>query len=309
MLAASVGLFSSAREARSNYATVQSYLLLLVSSFFLLPYMVLRFEERNARLPVGPYFWTFNQVWELSVYHFFVGLALYLIGFLFVKARHRLRPEARNLMAMARLFLLFYLFCMAWVAGLQAMLFANHPSDIGFLGTLLFMGHIGFVGFFLNPNNLESSLERSRFQATPYSRPWFWLGWSVLGCSIPLGLAWGLGAGEQELIWQLGFTIFFLLIYPVNVWLFQRAWLPRWQFAWAYYLGLLLLQFFPALGAFGENNDFWKLTFVSPFSTLIVLSDKKYDESFVLAIAFQLVLLFVLGLLYRWRRGRQQKAG
>ena len=304
MLAASVGLFSSAREARSNYATVQSYLLLLVSSFFLLPYMVLRFEERNTRLPVGPYFWTFNQTWELSVYHFFVGLALYLIGFLFVKARHRLRPEARNLKSMARLFLLFYLFCMAWLVGLQVVLFASHPSDNGFLGTLLFMAHIGFVGLFLNPNNLESPLERSRFQASPYSRPLFWLGLSALGCSVPVALAWGLGAGEQELSWQLGFTIFYLLVYPVNVWLFQKAWLPRWQFAWAYYLGLLLLQFFPALGAFGEHSDFWKMTFVSPFATLIVLADRKFDESFVLAIAFQLGLLVLLAGLYRWRRAR-----
>jgi len=309
MLAASVGLFSSAREARSNYATVQSYLLLLVASSFLLPYMVLRFEERNTRLPVGPYFWTFNQVWQLSVYHFFVGMALYVIGFLFVKARHRLRPEARNLKAMAQMFLMFYLFCMAWVAGVQTVIFANHPSDNGFLGTLLFMGHIAFVGFFLNPNNMESRLEQARFQASPYSRPLFWLGLSVLGCLMPLGLAQGLGGGAQELSWQLCFTIFFLLIYPVNVWLFQKAWLPRWQFAWAYYLGLLLLQFFPALGAFGDNQDFWKMTYVSPFSTLVVLSEKKFDQSFVLAIAFQLGLLVVLGLLYRWRRGRQRKAG
>lgn len=318
MLAACVGLFSSARESRSNYSTVQSYLLVLVSSFLIIPYLALRFDDHSSsRLSVGPYFWTFNQVWELSVYHFFVGLALYLISFLFVKARHRVRPEARNLNAMAGLFLLLYLFCLAWTAGLYSMAYAGSSNtDDDPLAVMVYMAHICFVGFFLNPNQLESRLEQKRFRASPFSRPVFWLGLCVLGCLAPMGILKMLSLKNDHGFWNLTFTLFFLCVYPVSAWFFQRAWLPRWQFAWVYYVGLVLLQFFPALGTFSKESSYWRMTFVSPFSTLVSLAEwngrstvyHDREEVFILAIAFQLVLMLLLGATYRWRTRRRPKS-
>ncbi len=311
MLAACVGLFSSARESRSNYATVQSYLLVLVCSFLVIPYLALRFEDHgNNHLSVGPYFWTFNQVWELSVYHFFVGLAFYLISFLFVKARHRVRPEARNLNAMAGLFLMIYLFCLAWIACLFSLAFqSSGTQDANPLAILLYIAHIAFVGFFLNPSNLDSRLEQSRFRASPFSRPVFWLGLCVLGCLAPLGLLQALGIKNDLEFFELTFTLFFLFVYPLSAWLFQRAWVPRWQFAWVYYLGLVLLQFFPALGSFSADSSYLRMNFVSPFSTLFSLAQWNHsryndrEETFILAIGFHVVLLVVLAALYRWRTG------
>ncbi|MBX3168732.1 MAG: hypothetical protein KF760_15055 [Candidatus Eremiobacteraeota bacterium] len=313
MLAACVGLFSSARESRSNYATVQSYLLVLASSFLIPFYLALRFEDHSStHVTLGPYFWTFNQVWELSVYHFFVGIAGYLISFLFVKARHRVRPEARNLNAMAGLFLLLYLFCLAWAAGLYSLAYSgsNH-TDQDPLAVLIYLAHICFVGFFLNPGQLESRLEQQRFRASPFSRPLFWLGLCVLGCLAPMGILKMLALKQDFSVWNLTFTLFFLGVYPLSVRFFQRAWLPRWQFAWVYYAGLVLLQFFPALGSFSAQGSYWRMTFVSPFSTLFSLADwsghRPYndrEEIFVLAIGFHLLLMLVLGAVYRWRTRR-----
>ncbi len=317
MLAASVGLFSSARESRSNYATVQSYLLVLLSSFLVFPYIAMRFEDQGrTHLSLGPYWWTFNQVWELGVYHFFVGAACYLISFLFVKARHRIRPEARNLNAMAGLFLLVYLFCLAWAAGLYSVAYTGSRNiDDDPLAVMIYLAHICFVGFFLNPSPLESRLEQSRFRASPFSRPLFWLGFSVLGCLAPMAILKMLALKQDSGFWSLVFTLFFLCCYPVSAWFFQRAWLPRWQFAWVYYMGLVLLQFFPALGSFSTKSSYWRMSYVSPFSTLFSLAQwneqRPYndrEETFILAIAFQLSLVLLLGVVYRWRRRRRPAA-
>jgi len=107
---------------------------------------------------------------------------------LFVKARHRVRPEARNLNAMAGLFLLIYLFCWAWMAGLYTIAYQGNSSlDSDPLAILLYIAHIAFLGFFLNPSNLDSRLEQSRFRASPFSRPVFWLGLCLIGCLAPVG--------------------------------------------------------------------------------------------------------------------------
>jgi ABC-type transport system involved in multi-copper enzyme maturation permease subunit len=320
MLAASVGLFSSARESRSNYATVQSYLLVLLSSFLILPYMAFRLDDRgSSHLVVGPYPWTFNQVWELTVFHFFVGLALYLISFFFVKARHRVRAEARNLNAMSILFLLLYLFCLAWLAGLYSLAYsgsANQDEDP--LAIVLYMAHIGFLGFFLNPNNLDSRMEQNRFRSSPFSRPIFWLGLSLIGCLAPWAILHLQSITNHFGPGSLAFTLFFLCVYPLSVGFFQRAWLPRWQYAWVYYLGLVLLQFFPALGSFGsESRDsLWRMNFVAPFSTLLSLGDWNdrgsyavREETLIYAVCFHLFLLLVLGAVYRWRTRGRVRAG
>jgi ABC-type transport system involved in multi-copper enzyme maturation permease subunit len=315
MLGASVGLFSSAREARSNYATVQSYLLVFLCSFLVFPYMAMRFDNHSAQTTIGPSFWTFNQTIEVGVYHFFVGLALYLISFLFVKARHRIRPEARNLRAMALLFLLIYLFCLGWLALLYASVYSNQGrGDDDPLAILLYVAHICCLGFFLNPHNLESRLEQKRFRASLFSRPWFWLGLCLLGCLFPLALRQACGYQNELTTYELCFSLFFLLVYPLNAWFFQKSWLPRWQFAWVYYLGLLLLQFFPALGVFTKGDSTTGLSYISPFSTLIALArarqeNHNQDEILILALSFHLVLLVVFAAIYRWRTRRRKQIG
>jgi ABC-type transport system involved in multi-copper enzyme maturation permease subunit len=311
MLGASVGLFSSARESRSNYSTVQSYLMILISTFALPFYGALRFEGTQTTLPVGPYFWTFQQVWEIGAYHFFVGTALYFITFLFLKARHRLRPQARNLKGMAWSFLLYYLFCLGWVGlavAAQGVSAAHH--DIDPLAFLIYLAHIGTLGFFLNPANLESARERAEYRRSPFSHKIFWLLLFGVGCTTPMWMSQTTGQAGWGLDGGFGYTLFFLLVYPLNVWFFQQAWLPRWQFAWVYYLGLVLLQFVPALGSFAPDDSTWRLYFVSPFLTLlsIMSPDKTSDHTLQLALLFQGGGVVLLGLLYGWRRGRQKRS-
>lgn len=309
MGAACIGLFSSARENRSNYSTVQSYLLILVGSFCLPFYAAMRLDNHRHVLPVGPAWYTFNQTVELGFFHFFVGASLYFITFLFLKARHRLRPQAVNLKAMAIGFLVFYAFCNGWMALLLSTV-VNSSSDLDPLALITYMAHIGTLGFFLNPANLESQRESNIYQRSLFSKRFFWLILYVVGCSVPPMVHYGMGHPQNDYIYGYGYAVFFLLIYPINVWLFQQALLPRWQFAWVYYLGLMLMQFLPALGAFAsDDQSAWTLYFVSPFMTLlrVMTPDSSDDQTLVFAVFLQLVLTLVLGLFYRIRLSRKKR--
>jgi len=312
MIAASIGLFSSAREHRSNYSTVQSYLMVLLACFGLPFYGALRFSDDDMTVALGPYYWTFNQVWEIGIFHFFVGSACYFIAFLFFKARHRLRPQARNVRGMIRSFLVYYGFCLVWGAlGYAALI---DRGDLGAgefdpLAVLIYAVNLTFAGFFLNTHTLESRTELAEFQASPFSRRFFWLCFFCLTSAIPLVVH---QSTEPSAAIQMatGLMVFFLLVYPVNVWLLQQYFLPRWQFAWVYYLGLLLLQFLSTLGAFaGKAGEVSQLFFLSPYMSLawaadpdqLGASNAHICES---AVIFQLISLLLLLLVYRWRLRR-----
>ena len=310
MLAASIGLFSSARESRSNYSTAQTYLLVLVLSFGLPIYGALRYEGGRNTIPVGPAWWTFQQVWELGIFQFFLGAAAYVITFLFFKARHRLRPQARNLTGMAWIFVALYLFCLCWIALLMSVQTSN--NDLQPLAFVVYLFHMATLGFFLNPAHLESVSEAEQFRASLVSRKLFWMIFSVLGCLSPSALLMVLGQDASGLTYGVLYTLFILLIYPLNVWLFQKALLPRWQYAWVYYLGLMLLQFLPALGSFAAEDSLWRLYFVSPLLTLMwaMTPDRATQgQEFTVwfSVAFQGTGALVLWLLYRWRQHRQKR--
>lgn len=310
MIAASVGLFSSARESRSNYSTVQAYLLVLVGCCTLLPvYGLLRFEESSFRLQVGPYAWTGNEILEFTVFHFFVGLAAYFISFLFIKARHRLRPQASNLRAMALSFIAFYLFCLAWVSMTMVSAFASKYMDdsVRFLACSYYLAHLLTLGFFLNPPRLESSIERELHARSALAKPWFWLAFLGLGLSLPSLVSHFCRGNHPELTHGAGIALFLLLVYPLNVFLVHRLFLPTWRFGWVYYLGLLLLHFLPALGAFNDSDSVWRLYFVSPLLTLIDTMESDSGRSTdLLAVLFQLGVLALLAPL-AWLQARRAR--
>jgi ABC-type transport system involved in multi-copper enzyme maturation permease subunit len=311
MIAASIGLFSSARENRSNYSTVQAYLLVLVGCCSMLPlYAVLRYDESSFRLQIGPYGWTGNEVWELTVFHFFVGLAVYFISFLFTKARHRLRPQASNLRAMALSFIAFYLFCLAWVSMTMVTAFSSKYMDdsVRALACAYYLAHLVSIGFFLNPPRLESSIERDLHARSALSKPWFWLSFLGLGLWVPPLVAFLCRGTHPELTQGAGVALFLLLVYPVNVLLVQRLFVPNWRFGWVFYLGLLLLHFLPALGAFNESNSVWRLFFVSPLLTLIdTMSNETSRSTDIHAVLFQLAILALLAPLSWWHTWRSKR--
>ena len=309
LAAASVGLFCSARENRSNYSTVQAYLLILGACTMLPFYGVARFDTSSPVLLVGPYAWTLQRTFELTIWHFFVGSAVYLVAFLFLKARHRVRPQASNLAAMAGGFLAYYAFCLAWMSLFLVRTRVAGPGvngDVLALVCFHFVAHWVALGFFLFPPRLESTLEQTKFERTPFSRGIFWLVMMLLGIAFPTWVVQSSPAEAQSLQRGALLAAALLLVYPLNVRLAQLAFLPRWQYSWCYYLGLLLLHFLPALGAFSQRDSFWRLHFVSPTLSLVETMEENadLDESAFPCLAFQASGLALLGP-QAWRRRRR----
>lgn len=310
MLAASIGLFCSARESRSNYSTVQAYLLILGGCTLLPFYGVMRFERSAPHLLLGPYFWTLQQTLELSVWHFFVGAAAYFIGFLFLKARHRVRPQAVNLTWMCLAFLGFYAFCLTWLGLYLVQNPAVGPgvdSDVIAMVCLGYVAHWLVPGFFLCPPCLESHQEQQRFESTPFSHALFWLAIVLLGLAVPSLIVLATGSLENSPLPRGGlFAAALLLVYSCNVALARRALLPRWHYSWCYFMGMLILHFIPALGAFSAQGSIWRLHFVSPTLSLVETMEESAhpSEDAYPCLAVQGGLLAVLGPL-AWRRSRR----
>lgn len=299
LMAASVGLFSSARENRSNYSTVQAYLLVLLGCCCLPLYGAMRYED-SLRMKVGPYVWTAGQTVELSIFHFLAGVALYFIVFLFLKARHRLRPQAGNLRAMALSFIAFYGFCAVWLAIYLLTQWLNTGSyhgDVRALTCLYYVVHVVALGFFLNPPSFESQVEASEFRRSwLLSRPSFWLLLFTAGVAMPTLLSSWCTAYDQELFHGAAIALLWLFAYPVEAWLIQRAFLPRWQYGWVYYLVLVLLHFLPALGVFNGSESILKMHYASPLMSLVDAMDRgeQHPELFSQALMFHFTMLALL---------------
>lgn len=308
-LAACAGLFFSAREQRSNYATAMTYLSVLASSVLLIFYGALRSEEASAHLTLGPYWWTGQMVIEMGVFHYFVGLALYLIALVILKARHRVRPQALNVQRMGMAFVGFFLFNLSWVGLLWSHWAAagTDKDDIKGFSVFFFWLQTVLAGCFFNPSNLESEMELKRLRQSPFGHRGFWLLLFALFCLTPGALCHSLSLEIPEVWFGFGATLFFLGVYPLTCEKARQALLPGWQFGWVYYLGLALMHFLPALGALSPEDSFWRLRFVSPALTLMSVLGGEQDRGMVghLALAFHLAILVALSLLARWRQRRR----
>lgn len=310
MLTAGLGLFSSARENRSTYSTVQAYLLVGASLLLLPFYLGLRFEGDSPTLKIGPSFWTGQQVWEFGAFHFTLGASLYGIFFLAVKACHRIRPQAATLRAMAVGFMLFYFYSLAWSQGffLQEAFKWGKVSQDSLLSCVLYlMLHLLILGFFLEPNPLESSQQQQQFSASLFSKSLFWLSLLALGMGLPAILATGLGLDSGLLTFVTLVGLFYLFLYPINVSLVRRLFLPHWNFSWVYFIGLGLLQLGPALGLLSPEDSLFRLYFVSPLITIFASIDPDFPQNTVpLALGFQVALALLLCLAL-WLKSRRRR--
>ncbi len=284
-LAACVGLFASAREKRSNYATVQAYLAVLVGSMGLPFYAYLRYED-DFRL---------NFSWgEVGPLHYLSGVALYAFTVSFLKARHRVRPEARNVKALGLSFGLFYLYSALWfwVTLKQWMVTSSQgQNQVSHLLCAYYWVAICSAGFFLNPPNLESA--RQRAQLPRHLSLWWWFFFlAILG--LPVWLTQGQADLARATWWAAQLALIWLVLFPLVCRAWQKAWLVRWQFAWIYYLGLLLFHFLPALGSFSPSGSLARLTYASPWLSLLELYEGP--GSFYLLRSTGLLLLAFGGL-------------
>lgn len=262
LLASQIGLFYSARETRSNYATSQSYLLIIMGTIGLFPYAALRSVEPQA----WGIFPEFHPLYVVAM------LGAYLSLFLFLKTMHRLRPRAIHIKLMAVSFMVVYLVLTALLLTvLSENLSDPHlNSDWQMLLMFLVACHLVASGIFLNDAILDSPREQASYRRSLVSKPMFWLFFLSVGMLSPAWLDFAVGMPHEhfQLHLSLGLGVVYLLSLALFVRGLQRVLPGEPRFALLYFVVLALLCSLPTLGLLSENPGLLSGVYLSPFISI-----------------------------------------
>jgi len=278
------GLMMSSREARSSYATGQTYLGLLFFCWF--GSVIVAALRYTDDVP--------------SVVH--LGLALtvlYLGGFLYWKSVNHLEERASYLKVLLSIGVVFYLLVLALTAFAQ-----HHYPDFddavwaasGPLHYLLF-------GLLLNPMRPSRRIERERFQKLILSKPLFW----IVGLS--LGLLLPLTACDDNKVMAI---CFYALMAGLSTAWFARGLALGRESRYPLILGSCWFLFnvipaFTAIEGFRHSTHAWHPATLSPITMLVSYSSRDSSDLPWVAIAFY-GLLFVIGQYKHVRWARSQRA-
>jgi len=262
LLSSQIGLFYSARETRSNYATSQSYLLIIMSTIGLPFYGALRTVQPQA----WGVFPEFHPLYVVAL------LGAYLSLFLFLKTMHRLRPRAIHIKLMAASFVVVYLVLTALMLSVLMDSLADPHLDSDWQVLLMFLVacHLAASGIFLNDATLDSPREQASYQRSLVSKPMFWLFFLSVGLLSPawLDLAVGQPREHFQLHLSLGLGVVYLLSLALFVRGLQRVLPGEPRFALLYFVVLALLCSLPTLGLLSENPGLFSGVYLSPFISI-----------------------------------------
>lgn len=265
ILSGLLGLFYSAREQRTGYATNQTYgtlILLFLASLTLVP-LLLEMMSRGQSIPLGS---LRLPVWAPVLFN-----AGCLAVFLFLKAQNHLRRRVSHELWMGRLFLLWYLVdCL--LLGLWMSLTAadNEFEGVGALWCLGLVVALVAAGCFLRPSPFAGPREEERRRAALAYRWWFWVAVLASGLALAGLMQVSTGGSDIPVRASLGFCAAVILVFSSVTRALHSALGERPRFAALYYIllaGVLLLPMLPL--ASGESPmSFWLGAQLSPLPAL-----------------------------------------
>lgn len=276
-----LGLMLSARESRSAYATGQTYLILLVSSFVLLPTLtMLRYNNDTPWV-------AYVLAWTIAVY----GQL-----FFFWKAVNHLEERAKHLQVLLGITLLFYLLLVALVLSQPIVWGALKDSIWLIYGPVQYF----LMGIMLNPIRPERARERMLLAQSPLSKPHFWALLLIAGTLLPNIHAEDFAATAMSI---------YVVLAGLGTGLMARALSLRHPSRYPVILGScwLLLNVLPSFAAMGggRGDDWaWHPAMISPFFYLVTGYVESWDTAPGTAYIFY-GLLLLLGLVI----GRPRKPG
>lgn len=266
-----LGLFYSARERRTGYATNQTYgslILLFLVGMFLFGILVDSFQQGQTL--------TFGKL-EVPVWLPAVFNGLCVAAFLFLKAQNHLRRRVSHELWMGRLFLLWYLLDCAFLGlGVATVTADNEFEGVAMLWCLALAGALVPAGCFLSDNPFNAPREEARRRRHPMFRWWAWAGMLCLGLALVGILQVGGGASVDAVQGCVGYCTCVVLSFAVITRALHALFNERLKFAVIYYLllpALLLLPMLPLAGADG-SVDFVMGVQMSPFPGMWSLWDE-----------------------------------
>lgn len=247
-----LGLFYSARERRTGYATNQTYgslILLFILGLFLFGILVDSVQHGQTL--------TFGKLevpaWVPAVFN---GACVAV--FLFLKAQNHLRRRVSHELWMGRLFLIWYLLdCVFLGIGVASLTVDNEFEGVSVLWCLGLSGALVAAGCFFSDNPFSAPREEARRRRHPMFRWWAWAAMLCLGLGLVGVLQVGGGADLQAVQGTVGFCACVILSLAVITRALHALLGERVKFAVIYYLllpALLLLPMLPLSTTDGQVN-------------------------------------------------------
>ncbi|MEW6277858.1 MAG: ABC transporter permease subunit, partial [Candidatus Eremiobacterota bacterium] len=262
LLAAQVGLAFSAREHRTSHATNQSYGLVVLGLVMLGP--VLAALNQVASGSSG-----FSLTPELVL---LVELG-YLSALLFLKTVNHLRPQLRNIRWMCLLFLAFYLANLIMLALWLGEIVTPNSQDEGFW-TVLALGHLFLMGFFMNVPRFTSPRELEAYHRSLMGRPLVWCCFFSCGLTVLALTYLAGGVSAESVVAGAGLGIAYLFAFTSMARNLATLLGPKAHVPTLYYVLLATTCIVPVFGLATGSGTYSLLSFiyVSPMLTLVSLS-------------------------------------
>jgi len=263
-----LGLFFSAREHRTGYATNQAYGTLILLFFLSAAAIPALFEllQQGQMVGSGPV--------EVPLWTVLLGNSLLLGSFLFVKVQNHLRRRAIHEIWLGRVFLSGYLFDSLLLGLLMA---DRQPSptteDLAALWCLGLTIALLSAGCFLDPQPFAGPREEAWRRRSLHYRWWHWLVALVAGLGVAGGAQVASGGDARMVGTSIGLCTAMMLVFMVWLRVLHQLLGRRPRFAALYYVtvpALLTLPLLP-LSSNPDRLDFWDGVQLSPLPALWAL--------------------------------------
>ncbi len=313
-LAGLLGLFFSAREHRTGYATNQAYGTLILLFFLGAGAIPAVFELLQRGQVVG------SGLIEVPLWTVLLGNGLLLGGFLFAKVQNHLRRRALHEIWLGRIFLVGYLLDSLLLGLLMADQQASaQGEDLAALWCLGLVVALLSAGCFLDPQPFASPREEALRQRSLHYRWWSWVVALVAGLGLAGAAPAASGGDTRALATTLGLGAATTLAVTVSLRALHQLTGRRPRFAALYYVAvpaLLALPLLP-LSSDPERLGFWDGVQLSPLPAVwalwtpmppVALGDLTLDLAtacLVTWLGLAGVLWILLAVRQSWsRRGR-----
>ncbi len=267
-LAGLLGLFFSAREHRTGYATNQAYgtlILLFFTTLGAIPAVIEMLEQGQA---FG------SGLMDIPLWLVLLGDGLLLGAFLFMKAQNHLRRRAVHEIWLGRLFLLGYLANCLFLGLVMASPQATADSeDLAALWCLGLVVALLSAGCFLNPQPFAAPRDEALRNRSLHFRWWFWVTALCAGLGVAGGTHLACGGNASQIQAALGLSAATLLVFAVSIRALHQLAGGRPRFAALYYVLLPALLVLPTLPLASDPDrlGFWSGAQVSPLPALWAL--------------------------------------
>lgn len=271
-----LSLYFSSRSKRSSFATFMSYGALILTGIILL--VLQSYFDLYYYLESGDLFTNKTFASRISWIILLITNVVWVALFLYYKIANYIRTQAKNILAIHRIFIFGFIINIMCLMGITigaraGYSFAGHDNFLPMVFSIFFLSGIFFMGCFIERNAFLSKKEEAVFNKSitshPYSMPFFFMGAGiVMGLFLTLDALFISVENTRNAVFQIWASMFLFVLYlwimifitKILFMIFKGKVRP----AFIYFLVFLLINLIPAVS--------WLVTNITGMSDLPIYS-------------------------------------